>query len=219
MKLLLTSNGLCNDSIAKALFDLIGKPASETSLVFIPTAMNVSASNKGWFIKDLSNFLKQGFKFIDIVDISALPKDIWLPRLEKGDVLFFSGGNSSHLMRWIKESGLKELLPRLLETRVYGGISAGSIATNPDLAAASEDKQKSYKESFGYDSDEALSFVDFYLRPHFNSPDKPHASREAVEALAAKVGRRLYALDDDSALKVVDGKVEVITEGQYLVLN
>src|SRR5680860_576655 len=127
MKLLLTSNGLSNQSIVNALFELTGKPASETTIVFIPTAMNVARGGKNWFINDLYNIKKQGFKFIDIVDISALPKEIWLPKIESGDVLFFSGGNTYHLMYWLKESGLAELLPELLKTRVYAGISAGSI--------------------------------------------------------------------------------------------
>jgi len=77
MKLLLTSNGLSNQSIAKALFDLVGKPAAETSIAFIPTAMNVGSGDKEWFIDDLYNIKKQGLKNIDVVDISALPKNIW----------------------------------------------------------------------------------------------------------------------------------------------
>src|SRR3989338_7932302 len=111
MKLLLTSAGLTNASIANALFDLVGKKPEDTSLFFIPTAANVGSSDKEWLIDDLYNIKKQNFKNIDIVDISALPKEIWQPRLEEADVLFFGGGNTPHLMRWIIESGLKEILP------------------------------------------------------------------------------------------------------------
>lgn len=99
MKLLLTSNGLSNQSIANALFSLVGKPVSETKIAFIPTAMNAGRSDKGWFIDDLANIKKQDPELIDIVDISALPKPVWQPRLEAADVLFFSGGDTSHLMR------------------------------------------------------------------------------------------------------------------------
>lgn len=219
MKLLLTSNGLSNQSIAKALIDLVGKPASETAVAFIPTAMNVSSSDKGWFIDDLSNIQKHEFKMVDIVDISALPKKIWQPRLETADVLFFSGGNSFHLMRWINESGLIELLPELLKTRVWASISAGSMVTNPTLALSGKDKKIYYEETFGYNSDEGLGLVNFYTRPHFNSPEFPHARKEYLEELAKEFSETIYALDDNSALKVVDGKVEVISEGEYLLLN
>lgn len=219
MKLLLTSNGLSNQSIAKALFDLVGKSASEVTIVFIPTAMNVGTGDKEWFIDDLYNIKKQGFKFIDIVDISALPKNIWQPRIEQADVLLFSGGNAVHLMRWVKESGLAELLPELLKTRVYAGISAGSMITNPSLALSSNDKKIYYEEMFNYKSEEALNFVDFYVRPHFNSPDFPRANKEYLEEAAKKIQNTIYALDDNSALKVIDEKVEVISEGDYLILN
>ena len=90
MKLLLTSNGLSNPSIAKALFELVGKPAEETNIAFVPTASNVEEGDKGWLIDDLVNIKKQGFESVDIVDISALPREMWLPRLEAADVLFFS---------------------------------------------------------------------------------------------------------------------------------
>lgn len=219
MKLLLTSNGLSNQSITNALFELVGKPASDTHIVFIPTAMNVATGSKEWFIDDLSNIKKQGPEFIDIVDISALPMDVWLSRLEEADVLFFSGGNSFHLMRWIDESGLTPLLPELLKTRVWAGISAGSMVTNPTLALSSKDKQIYYEEKFGYKADKALGFVNFYTRPHYNSPDFPHANKKYLENMAKDFSDTIYALDDNSAIKVIDGKVEVISEGEYLILN
>lgn len=219
MKLLLTSNGLSNQSIANALFELVDKPASETTVAFIPTAMNVAEGDKDWFIDDLSNIKKQNVKCIDIVDISALPQKVWLPRLEDSDVLFFSGGNTSHLMRWIIESGLRELLPDLLKTKVWAGISAGSMVTNPTLAFSNKDKKIYYEETFGYRDKQGLHFVDFYVRPHLNSRFFPEANKNYLTEAVKDTPVTLYALDDMSALKVVDGTVEVITEGEYLVLN
>lgn len=218
MKFLLTSNGLSNQSISKALFELVGKPPAETTIVFIPTAMNISRGDKDWFINDLCNIKNQGCKSVDIVDISALPKDIWEPRIKAGDVLFFSGGHTSHLMRWLKESGLAEMLPELLKTRVYAGISAGSMVTNPTLALSSKDKKIYYEESFGYRSEEALSLVELYVRPHYNSQDFPEARKKQFEALAKETSKPIYALDDESALKIDGDKIEVVSEGEYLKL-
>ncbi len=219
MKLLLTSNGLSNQSIAKALFEMVGKRAAETKIAFIPTSMNIEKDDKGWFVNDLNNIEKQGLKNFDIVDISALPKEVWLPRLEAADVLFFSGGNTSHLMRWLDESGLTELLPELLKTRVYAGISAGSIVTNPSLALSSKDKQIYYEENFGYKTEKGLGLVDFYVRPHFNSPHFTRASKDYLESIAKDIPGIIYALDDNSALTFVDGNLEIISEGEYLILN
>ncbi len=218
MKLLLTSSGLKNESIAKALFELVGKPSAETTIAFIPTSMNVEDGDKGWFIDDLANINKQGCKEVDIVDISALPKKLWQPRLEKADVLFFSGGNTTHLMRWIKESGLAELLPELLRTRVWAGISAGSMVVNPTLALSNKDKKIYYEKVFGYKSEEGLGFVNLYVRPHLNSPYFPHARKEYLAEVAKDLSQPLYGLDDNSALKISDGKVEVVSEGDYVKL-
>lgn len=216
MKLLLTSSGLKNQSIAKALFDLVGKPASETVIAFIPTSMNVEAGDKDWFIDDLWNIKQQNCKKVDIVDISALPKKLWLPRVEKADVLFFSGGNTNHLMRWIIESGLKELLPELLKTRVWAGISAGSMVTNPSLALSSNDKKIYYEENFGYRSEEALGLVDLYVRPHLNSPHFPNANKEHLSEVAKGLKSPLYGLDDQSALKIDGDSIEVVSEGEWV---
>ncbi|HEY0907921.1 MAG TPA: Type 1 glutamine amidotransferase-like domain-containing protein [Candidatus Paceibacterota bacterium] len=219
MKLLLTSAGLSNSSIAKALIELVGKPASATKIAFIPTAMNVDGGHKGWFIKDLINIDKQNFASVDIVDISSLSRTIWEPRLRDADVLFFSGGNTTHLMRWIIESGLNELLPEWMKTKVWAGISAGSMVTNPNLSFSSGDNKIYYAEVPGYKSEKALGFVDFYVRPHFNSPDFPNANKAYLTEVAKDIKGTIYALDDMSALKVVDGKVDIVSEGEYLVLN
>ncbi len=115
MKLLLTSGGLTNKSIEKALFDLVGKKPENTSLCFIPTASNVEMGDKDWFINDLININKQNFKSVSITDISAVEEKIWRPQMEEADILFFEGGNTYHLMRWIVKSGLAKILPDLLQ--------------------------------------------------------------------------------------------------------
>ena len=219
MKFLLTSNGLSNDTIVKAFFELVDKEPQEVTVAFIPTAMNVAEGGKKWFVNDLQNILKQRINELDIVDISALPKELWLPRLERADVLFFSGGNSFHLMRWIKKSGLKDVLEKLLETRVWAGISAGSMVTNPTLYFSNSDKKVYYENLFGYGDETALGYVDFFTRPHFNSPHFPHASEARIEEMAKETNIPVYALDDDSAVKVVDGDVQVVSEGAWKRYN
>ncbi|MBI2598621.1 Type 1 glutamine amidotransferase-like domain-containing protein [Candidatus Curtissbacteria bacterium] len=219
MKLLLTSGGITNKTIKKALADLVGKPFNKTSLAFIPTAANVEEGDKSWLIEDLSNIKKLKLKSIDIVDISALPKEMWLPRLEAVDILFFSGGVTPHLMYWLKKSGLADLLPKLLKTRVYAGISAGSMVTNPTIALGNKDKKIYYEKWFGYGSDEGLGLVNFYVRPHLNSRFFPNANNAYFAQVAKNIKEPIYALDDNMAIKIVGSKVEVVGEGKYLILN
>ena len=218
MKLLLTSGGITNKSIANALFDLVGKKPEDTSLVFIPPASNVEKGDKDWFINDLVNLKNLNLKEIDIADISAIDKKLWLPRMEDADVLFFEGGNSYHLMEWLNKSGLAQILPELLKTKVYVGLSAGSMVTGKDLALIQS--QILYGEDWERKEDMVgLNFVDFYFFPHLNSPyfnlRKEDIIKEAVKNIKGKV----FAMDDNSALKVIDGKIEIISEGKYLVFN
>lgn len=218
MKLLLTSGGITNQSISKALFDLVGKKPEDTSLAFIPTAATWEMGDKDWFINDIINIYNQNFKSISIVDISAIPENKWRPQLEEADVLFFEGGYTYHLMKWINESGLVKILPELLKTKVWVGVSAGSMVTNPDLAA--KISQAVYDEDFDKIGEmPGLNYVDLYTLPHLNSPHFPKLTEDNIRKIAERIPKKIYALDDQSALKVVNGKVEIISEGKYLVFN
>jgi len=218
MKLLLTSGGLTNKSIVKALFGLVGKKPKDTSLVFVPTASNVETGDKGWFIDDLKNLQKQNFKSINIADISAVPENIWRPQFEEADILFFEGGDEYNLMEWINKSGLAKLLPKYLKTKVYVGLSAGSMVTNPDLAL--EISQTLYEEDLDRtEGMSGLNYVDFYFIPHLNSSHFPKLIEKNIRKLVKGISKKIYAMDDQSALKVVNGKVEVISEGKWFVIN
>lgn len=218
MKLLLTSSGITNQSIAQALFDLVGKKPEDITVVFIPTASNVEIGDKDWLITDLINLKKQNFKSIEITDISAVEETIWKPSLERADVLFFAGGNSYHLMRWLNKSGLTKLLPELLKTKVYVGVSAGSMVTSPDLAL--KISQEIYEED-ELETEElaALNLIDFYFLPHLNSEWFINVRRKNIEKIGDEIERTIYALDDNSALKVIDNEVEIVSEGEYFVIN
>lgn len=218
MKLLLTSGGITNPTIAKALEELLAKPKNESIIAFIPTAANVEEGDKNWLINDLYRLNNDRYKYVDIVDISAVGEDIWKPRLEKADILFFGGGNTFHLMYWLQRSGLEKMLPDLLKTRVYAGISAGSMVTGKSISLSQSEKL--YYENLGkYDNEAGLGFVDFSFRPHLNSPHFPNVNAAVLEQLVKELSEPVYALDDQMALKVVDNKIEVVGEGEYFFFN
>ena len=217
MKLLLTSGGLTNKSIASALFDLVGKKPEDTSLVFIPTASNVETEDKGWLINDFANVKNQNFKSVFITDIAAVSESIWKPQMEAADILLFGGGNTYYLMEWINKSGLAKILPEFLKAKVYVGISAGSMVTNPDLDIRLD--KMIYEDDVEGESMTGLNFVDFYFLPHLNSPHFSNRMEKNIRKAAEKYTQKMYALDDQSALKVVDGKVDVISEGKWFAIN
>ncbi len=218
MKLLLTSAGLSNKSISDALLELAGRPFSELNLAFIPTAANAAMGDKSWIINDLVNCKKLGFKAIDIVDISAISKERWLPRLQAAEVLLVEGGDASYLMHWIEESGLKEILPEMLETKVYVGISAGSMVMGRGLD--SDMVGELYSEVVANpEEDDGMGIIDALIRPHLNSPDYPKMNLDYLEKISKEFPDTFYAIDDNTAIKVVDGNVEVISEGVWKKFN
>jgi len=218
MKLLLTSGGITNESIARALFDLVGKKPEDTSLVVIPTASNVETGDKSWSINDLVNLKRQNFKSIDIADISAVEEHIWRPKLEAADVLFFEGGSTYHVMTRINKSGLVSLLPEFLKTKVYVGVSAGSMVASNDIALKMN--MVLYEEdSNAVVNIQCLNLVNFYFLPHLNSPDFNLRTKEFVIQAAEGISEKIYALDDSSALKIIDDHVEVVTEGEWFTIN
>ncbi|MDD4938154.1 MAG: Type 1 glutamine amidotransferase-like domain-containing protein [Candidatus Shapirobacteria bacterium] len=215
MKLLLTSGGLENKSIIKALQDLVVKPFSELKIAFIPTASNLEEGDKqDWLIEDLIQLKNLKFNSIDIIDISALPKEIWLKRLKEADIFFVEGGNTYHLMYWVNKSGLSKVIKDLLKTRVYIGVSAGTVIINPTIIHAYQEKpisQKINKDS----SDKGLSFVNFMIEPHLNSSWFPEMTIENLEKRLNKYPYTVYAIDDNTAIKIDGDKLEVITEGVW----
>jgi len=218
MKLLLTSAGITNKSIAEALFSLTEKKPEDTTVVFIPTASNVETGDKDWLINDLINLKKLNFKSIEITDISAVDEKIWKPSVERADILFFEGGNTYYLMKWLNKSGLTKMLPELLKDKVYVGVSAGSMVTNKDLALKLS--QIVYGEDLDKDYDMAgLNFVDFYFLPHLNSEYFVNLREDFIKTVTKDIKEKIYALDDESALKVVDGKIEMISEGKWFEIN
>ena len=133
MRLLLTSGGLTNETLRYAVSSFSTKPIR---IAFIPTAANVKEGEKSWLINDFVNCQKLGP--VDIIDIAAIDKKLWLPRLEYATVIVMGGGSSSYLLEQIKKSGLQQELPALLEKRLYVGISAGSIVACKTLQISSE---------------------------------------------------------------------------------
>lgn len=214
MKLLLTSGGIKNESIAKAILDLTGVPAGEVRAVFIPTAANVEAGDKEWLITDLNNFLKQGYATVDIIDIAAVQQSVWQPRLEAANLICFGGGNEQFLAKVMNESGFRDIAEELLKDRVYMGISAGSMVAGRFLPK--EILNVVYPDdAFEGELEKPLGLANLNFIPHLNSPWFPHSRKEVIESLT-NLSSPLYALDDESALEVVDGHIEVVTEGEYI---
>ena len=121
------------------------------------------------------------------------------------DVLLVGGGDATYLCHWMRESGLADLLPSLPDT-VWVGVSAGSMVMTPRIGTY-------FVEWPSAPDDRTLGVVDFSIFPHLNL--FPTNTLADAERWAADIGVPAYAIDEQTAIKVVDGSVEVVSEGQW----
>jgi dipeptidase E len=222
MKLLLTSAGIKNASINDALVGLLGKPIAEANALCIPTAGYGHPWGRpagAWrFISGQEPecpMTELGWKSMGVLELTALPSisdERWIPWVREADVLLVNGGDALYLSQWMRESGLADLLPSLGDT-VWAGLSAGSMVMTPRVG----EDFVGWRPPAG--GDEALGVVDFSIFPHVDHPKLPDNTMAAAEKWAAEIAGPAYAIDDETAIKVVDGQVEVVTEGHWQLFN
>jgi dipeptidase E len=245
MKLLLTSAGIENASIRNALVELLGKPIAESSALFIPTAIYPFYRGPIFAWQAISGAAKSplcqlGWKSMGLLEPTALPsieEKNWVPLVQETDALLVWGGDPLYLSYWMRRSGLADLLPSLSKL-VYVGVSAGAIATAatfgetytdpPGGSSSSADVITSEATVFGSPEGEVnrtfvrangMGLVDFAVIPHLDHENHPDASMVNAEIWAAKLPVPVYAIDDQTAIAVTDGAVEVVSEGHWRLFS
>ena len=227
MRFLLTSAGIANASIHDTLVDLLGKPVAESSALFIPTAIYPFPDGAGMAWKAIcgtapSPLCELGWKSLGVLELTALPsirRESWVPVLRETDALLVWGGDVLYLCHWMRQSGLADLLPSLSES-VYVGVSAGSIVLTPyNCDAEFNLRYVPAGSDMAEEGDRALGLVDFALRVHLDRENFPDSSLTNIERWAAGIPVPTYAIDDETAIKVTDGTVEVVSEGQWKLLT
>jgi dipeptidase E len=239
MKLLLTSAGIKNTSIHNALVDLLGKPIAESSALIIPTAIYPFPGGAGMAWRAISgkadgSLCGLGWKSLGVLELTALPSiddEAWIPTVQEIDALLVWGGDVLYLCHWMRQSGLAELLPSLRRETVYVGVSAGSMAATTTFSETYRDPPRGRGEALTSEdivfatpqgeisrilvTAQGMGLVDFALIPHMDHEDHPDASLANAEEWAARLPVPTYAIDDQTAMKVTDGTVEVVSEGHW----
>jgi dipeptidase E len=217
MKLLLTSGGVRNPSIRDALVGLLGKPIEESDALCVPTANYghpmVTPQSTWRFISGLSPspMTDLGWRSVGVLELTALPSigpERWVPWVRETDVLLVDGGDALYLAHWMRESGLADLLPSLTH-QVWVGVSAGSMVMTPRIGADFVQWQAPSGD------DRTLGVVDFSICPHLSSGTTPGNTLAEAERWAGTIGGPAYAIDDQTAITVVGGAVEVVSEGTW----
>jgi len=175
-----------------------------------------------------------GWKSLGLLELTALPsidRNAWAPSVEETDALLVWGGDPLFLSYWMNQSGLTDLLKSMQGPVVYIGVSAGSMLAAPIFG---ETYRKPYQgtgspltlEDMTFPAPEGeitmnfitakgAGFTDFALIPHANHKDRADASFVNAPKWAAKLPVPVYAIDDQTAIKVIGDAVEVVSEGEW----
>jgi dipeptidase E len=217
MRLLLTSGGISNTSIHNALVELLGKPIAASSALFIPTAIHANPNGATLAAQVIRGeigdpFCDLGWQSLGVLELTALPsieEAYWTAAVQEADALLVGGGDPLYLCYWMRQSGLADLLPSLRPEAVYVGLSAGSMVMAPSVGK----EFIRWKPPTGGDG--TLGMVDFAMFPHLDYPSMPENTMAHAERWAAGMAVPGYAIDDQTAIKVVGGTIEVVSEGHW----
>jgi dipeptidase E len=242
MRLLLTSAGIKNASIHDALEELLGKPIAASSALIIPTAIYPFPGGAGGAWRAITGaagpLAGLGWKSLGVLELTALPSienDAWIPTVQEADALLVWGGDPLYLSYWMRHSGLADLLPKLPREMVYVGVSAGSMAATATFAETYPDPPRGSGEALTSEdivfaspqgdirrslvTAQGAGLVDFAVIPHLDHEDHPDASLANAAQWAARLQAHAsvptYAIDDQTAIRVVDGTVDVVSEGHW----
>jgi dipeptidase E len=156
-----------------------------------------------------------GWKSLGLLELTALPSidaAQWIPVVRETDALLVGGGDPLYLAHWLRQSGAADVLPSLQDT-VWVGVSAGSLVAAPHLGQGMSDWQSPTG------SVEALGLVDFGIFPHLDHPNMPEFGLADAERWAAGLDLPGYAIDDQTAITVIDGEVAVVSEGHWKLFD
>jgi dipeptidase E len=226
LRFLLTSSGISNPSIENGLVELLGKPISESTALCIPTASYGTADPVGMayrFVTGAGHMCDAGWKSMGVLELTALPsmkEALWAPKVEETDALLVWGGDVLYLCHWMRESGLADLMPSLPADMVYVGVSSGSMVVTPNFGEPYDDwfcREPSTLPTgdLPASDDRALGLVEFSVFPHVDHPQSPPNSMANAERWAAARPVPTYAIDDETAIKVVNDAVDVVSEGHW----
>lgn len=220
MKLLLTSDGLRNESIKNALLDLLGKPFNECHAIYVHAAPNppsrlmtrlrINAIEESWTKPDGLDWKR--------VDTLVLPQlfnlaaNEWVPQLLAADVILVQEGDPLFLNKLMRESGFLYALSYF--DGVYVGRSSSSMVLTPRIGNEFVGWHPS-----NHQNDQTLGIINFSIFPHLGEAKLPLNNLEGAKKWKSKLGVAGYAIDDHTALKILDDKVEVISEGDWMYFS
>lgn len=211
MKLILASAGLANESIIQTLEEMVGKPRQQINTIIINEAIKGETGDMRWFTEELERLTKVLGGSIEFIDLQAHDLEYIKSRIDLADMIFCFGGNTDYLSNVFIETGFDQILPQILEEKVWVGSSAGSCI----LCHKESDEIQAtiYKEK--READRFMDIVPIILLPHLHGWFK--FDRQEIVRASELTDLPVYALSDNSALKIIDREAPVVLGEDYLI--
>ena len=185
-------------------------------VLLIPTAMEDSVEYQENFEKLYGEEL--GLETESLLLYSNPSEKEIEEKIQSADIIYVSCGNTKAMIEKWSETGVDNLLREAYENgTVMSGLSAGAICWFEYGHSDSESFEKDGEWNFI--KVEGLNIIeDIIFCPHYHSEDREEGFQEMINDVE-KTG---LAVNDNAAVKIVDGELEVITsgdEGKVYVFN
>ncbi|MDD5192264.1 MAG: Type 1 glutamine amidotransferase-like domain-containing protein [Candidatus Nanoarchaeia archaeon] len=202
-KILLTSAGFENPRIGKEFLKLLGKPASEVKVLFIPTASRTK-EELHYVGKSKKELIGVGIKKENFINFN-LDRELTEEELKKIDVIYVCGGNTFYLLYKIRENRFDEKIKEMINKGiVYVGASAGSMIMGPDIEVSGI-KADWDKNDVGLKDLTGLKFTDKRISPHYADEYE-----EVIKKFEEETGKNVTRLTDKQAILIKDEEVKIL---------
>jgi dipeptidase E len=215
-----TSAGIKNPSIRDALAEPSGEPIAGCRILGIPTGIYPFPGGPGLAHRCISgattnHMCELGWRSPGVPELTGRPgikTAYWSAAVRETDALLVYGGDALYLCRRMRESESADLPPSP-HGFVYVGVSVGSMVTAPIFGETDDAPERPSIIATG------RGLVGFAPRPHPDHAHRPESSAADLARMAAEVPVPTYAIDDETAIELVDGTVDVVSDGYWRRFN
>ena len=221
MKLLLTSAGIKNPTIQTRWSTSWANRSAEASALCIPTAMyghpwvgpgerhGSSSADRNPGLP-MASWAGSPWAVLELTALPSIDEERWVPLVQETDVLLAQVAMPCICATGCGSPGWQTCCRRWTRP-VWVGLSAGSMVMTPRIG----DDFVGWKPPTG--GDETLGIVTSRSSRTWITRTAGEHDGQAEE-WAAGSSCPAYAIDDETAIKVVNGTVEVVSEGNWKLL-
>jgi len=206
--LILTSSGkfITTNNVDRFL----PKKITDSKIAYITTASK-KVDDTSYIKKHRQKMDDLNFSYTEI-DIAGKNEGELRKMLDGYDIVMVEGGNTFYLLKAVRESGFENVIKDLLAKGVvYIGSSAGSYIACPSIIMATWLKQEF--DDCGVTDYTAMKLVPFLIKAHY-TPDM----QKILEKISKNLQYPIRILNDDQAILARDGEVQLLGDGDEIIV-